>query len=492
MASLFSVKPFAFLKTALALSLLVLSPLGCGESTPGDGSGGALPTGGTGTESGGAPASGGMPGAGGTPTASGGEPGSGGLSSGGSAAGGAGLGGAPAAGGQAPGDGGSASGGEGTGGSPAEPEWLPIWATTMQSLETNKADHVPPTLPNNTLRQFVWPTVSGGKVRLRLSNVKGQTPVDIQKVHIARAKNQTDPQANVGQIDASTSTALTFNGAPNVTIPAGMAVFSDGVDFTLEELKLTAITIQFGANIPANITNHPGSRLTSYFASGDAVAQEAFNGAQTRDRWYFIDALEVMAPADAVAIAVLGDSITDGYGVLNKFARWTDVFSAQLKKDAALASKRSVLNFGMGANMLASDSEFQDAGVKRFERDVLSRSKIKYLIVLEGVNDIEGGAQAQTLTSAYQDIITRATAQGIKVFVSPLTPMNAANAVRTQVNEWIRASEAYSEGVDFDLAIRDPGNPNNMQAPYKNDNLHPSEAGYKAMGESVAVTLFHD
>lgn len=489
MASLLFVKPFAFLKTAIALSVLALSPIGCSESTPGGGAGGALATGGAGIESGGAPASGGAFGTGGQPT-SGGAPGSGGGPTGGGSTGGAAAGGAASGGGQ--GDGGTASGGDGAGGTPASLEWLPTWATTMQSLETNKPDHVPPALPNNTLRQFVWPTVSGGKVRLQLSNEKGETPVDIQKVHIARAKNQTDPQANTGQVDPGTSTPLTFNGAPNVTIPAGMSVFSDGVDFALEEVKLTAITIQFGASIPANITNHPGSRMTSYFANGDAVATEALNGAQTRDRWYFIDALEVMAPPDASAIAVLGDSITDGYGILNKFARWTDVFTLEIKKDPAIATKRSVLNFGMGANSLTSSSEFQDSGVFRFERDVLSRDKIKYLIVLEGVNDVNGGTQAQTLTSAYQDIITRATAQGIKVFVSPITPMHAANSVRSQVNDWIRASTAYDEGVDFDLAIRDPGNPNNMQAAYKNDDLHPSEAGYKAMGESVDLTLFHD
>lgn len=371
-------------------------------------------------------------------------------------------------------------------------EWLPSWATTIQSLEANKPDHVPPALPNNTVRQFIWPTVSGGKVRIQLSNEKGSGPVDIQKVHIARSKS-SDALTNSGQIDASTDTAFTFGGMANVTIPEGMTVWSDSVDFALEELKFTAISIQLGATVPSNITNHPGSRTTSYFANGDAVAVEALPNPETRDRWYFINALEVMAPSDASAIAVLGDSITDGYGItVNKFVRWTDFLTLAIQEDPAIADTRSVLNFGMGANTIATDSTYQDSGVKRFARDVLTRDKVKYLIVLEGVNDITGSGTAQNVTDAYQDIIEQATAKGIKVFVSPLTPMNAqTNSKRAEVNTWVRASSAYNTGIDLDKAIADPGNPDNTQAAFRNDDLHPSEAGYQAMAQSVELALFH-
>jgi len=427
--------------------------------------------------------------------------GTGGTGSGGSAAGsgggsGVGSGGAAAAGGNSGvgggGDGSSGGGDNASGGASGEMEWLPSWATTIQSLEANKADHVPPTLPNNTVRQFIWPTVSGGQVRIQLSNEKGTTPVDIQKVHIARSKS-SDSLTNNGQIDTSTDTALTFGGVANVTIPAGMTVWSDGVDFALEELKFTAVTIQFGASVPSNVTNHPGSRTTSYFTSGDAVAAESLSSPETRDRWYFINALEVMAPSEASAIAVLGDSITDGYGItVNKFVRWTDFLTLAIQEDPAIADTRSVLNFGMGANTLASSSTYQDSGLIRFGRDVLTRNKVKYLIVLEGVNDITNTGTAQNVTDAYQDIIEQATAKGIKVFVSPLTPMNAeTNSKRAEVNTWVRASSAYNAGVDFDKAIADPSNPDNTQAAFKNDDLHPSEAGYQAIAQSVDLGLFH-
>lgn len=369
---------------------------------------------------------------------------------------------------------------------------MPSWATTIQSLEANKADHVPPTLPGNTAREFIFPTLAGAQVRIQLSNEKGAQALDIQKVHIAKAKTSADAGNSMGQIDTATDVEFTFNGMPNVSIPAGMTVWSDGVDFPVEAAKLTAISIQFGQSIPTNITNHPGSRTTTYFGSGDMVSSEALSGGETRDRWYFIDAIEVMAPPDAAAIACLGDSITDGYGILNKFARWTDALATAIQADPQIATKRSVLNFGMGANNLTKDDTYQDSGVNRFARDVLKRDKIKYLILLEGVNDITGGVTAQTITAAYADIVAQARAKGITVWVSPLTPMNAQNnAQRDTINQTVRASDYYDAGIDFDMVIRDSGNPTNTQAAFKNDDLHPSEAGYKAIGESIDLSLFY-
>jgi lysophospholipase L1-like esterase len=430
------------------------------------------------------PGSGGSPAVGGSP-ATGGQSANGGTETGGTGTGGAG--GTPAVGGS----GGTSTGGDASGGGPAGMEWLPSWATTMQLTEPDN-NPPPPGLANNTLRQFLWPTVSGSQIRVQLSNERGDVPVDIARVHIAKAKTGSNPNDSQGQIDATTDAAFTFGGEPSVTIPVGATVWSDPLDFALEDITLTAISMHFGATVPEDVTGHPGARTLSYVASGDAVAEEALSNAATKERWYFINAIEVMAPADAFAIALLGDSITDGYGTLNDFSRWTDFLTLALKEDPALASKRSVLNFGMGGNCLTSSSQYQDSGLDRFARDVLGRDKIRWLVVLEGVNDITSGVQAGTITGAYQSIIDAGEAAGIEVFVSPLTPMNAQNSpVRGTMNDWIRASQNYDAGIDFDLAIRDPGSPTNMLAPFKNDDLHPSILGYQAMGESIDLTLFY-
>ena len=389
-----------------------------------------------------------------------------------------------------PGGAGSTGSGGAGGGETAGMEWLPSWATTIQSTETA---NLPPALPNNTLRQFVWPTVSGEQIRIQLSNERGGGPVDIQKVHIARALTETDPGNSAGQIDTASEAAFTFGGAANVTIPVGETVWSDPLAFPLQEIQLTSITMQLGNAVPAAITGHPGARTTSYIASGDAVSQQGLAGAQTRDRWYFIDAIEVMAPADAYAIAVLGDSITDGYGVLNRFARWTDFLTLDLQNDPLLADSRSVLNFGMGANNLTVSGAFQESGLVRFERDVLKRDKIKWLFVMEGTNDIiYSNVQAQPIIDAYSQIIQRAHEKGILVYASPITPTTQGNAsIRNQVNDWIRTSGQFDKVVDFEAVIGDPNNANMIALMFNNDQLHPNDAGYKAMADAVPLPLFY-
>lgn len=378
-----------------------------------------------------------------------------------------------------------------TGGEPIAREWLPSWATTIQSTEPR---NLPPPLNNNTLRQFVWPTVSGQEIRIQLSNEKGATPVDIQKVHIARALTTDDPGNSGGQIDTTTDTAFTFSGAENVTIPAGETVWSDPLEFDLQEIQLTAVTMQLGEGVPPEITGHPGARTTSYIAQGDAVSAEGLEGAETRDRWYFINAIEIMAPADAYAIAVLGDSITDGFGVLNQFGRWPDFLTLAIQEDPMIADNRSVLNFGMGANNLTVTDDYQDAGVVRFRRDVLPRDKVKWLIVLEGVNDIVfSNVQAPAIIEAYQQIIDEAHADGILVYGSPITPTNQGDPdIRAEVNEWIRTSGAFDAVIDLAEAIGDPNDPNAMLPMYSNnDGLHPNVAGYEAMGNAVDLSLFY-
>jgi lysophospholipase L1-like esterase len=462
------------------LALAALLSLACSDSEPTDPGAGSGPVG---SARAGAPATGGVPGSGGAAGNS-----SGGTSAGGTDPGAAGL----AAGIDRPGQIGAASAGAGSGGSGATGalEWLPSWATTIQSTETA---NLPPPLANNTLRQFVWPTVSGQEIRIQLSNEKGSTPVDIQKVHIARARTEADPGNSAGQIDTATDLAFTFNGLPNVTIPAGQTVWSDALAFSLQEIALTAVSMQFGAGVPPEITGHPGARTTSYVANGDAVAQEGLAGAQTRDRWYFINAIEVMAPSNAFAIAVLGDSITDGFGVLNQFARWTDFLTLAIQNDPQVADTRSVLNFGMGANNLTVSGAFQDAGVVRFGRDVLPRDKIKWLIVLEGINDIVfSNVQAQPIIDAYSQIITAAHAEGILVYGATITPTNQGDAtIRGQVNEWIRTSGQFDQVIDFATVIGDPNDPNGILPMFNNDGLHPNTAGYAAMGNAVPLSLFY-
>lgn len=473
----------------IVIAALFVSCGDSADSTVADsGADGDLSTGGTAT---GGSAVGGTSagGAGSGGTATGGMSSTGGVES---------SGGTPPTGGAGPETGGVPS----AGGQIAQTEWLPSWATSIQVTEEGNLPGAPPAgggcdqtcksyFSGNTVRQFVWPTVSGEEIRIRLSNEKGSVPVEIQKVHVAIAKTAGDPANSNGQIDVATDVALTFNGAASVTIPAGETAWSDAADFHLEKIRLTAITMQLGAQIPDEITGHPGARTTTYFSSGDAVSEEGPSTTTTVDRWYFIDDIEVMAPVDSYAIAILGDSITDGYGVINEFGRWPDALTSALASDVTIGNTRSVLNFGMGANALTTGSDYQDAGVDRFTRDVLGRDKIKWLIVFEAVNDINAGVEAQPIISAYEGIIQQAKAKGILVYGATITP-NGQAGVRAQVNDWIRTSGEFDGILDFDAVLRDPNEPNNLAEMYDNDGLHPNLAGYAALGNSVDQTLFYN
>lgn len=392
------------------------------------------------------------------------------------------------------GSGGSETGGQ-AGGGDSDMEWLPSWATTIQRTEDR---NMPPALNDKTLRQFVWPSYSGDEIRIQLSNEKGRSAVEINKVHIAKAQ-----PLGQGSIDASTDAGFTFQGSASVTIPAGETVWSDALSFPLEVAQPTAVSIQFGSSVPSEVTGHPGARTTSYIANGDAVSQANISG-ETRDRWYFINAIEVMAPADAFAIAALGDSITDGYGVINQFARWPDFLTLAIQEDAELAGKVSVLNFGMGANSLLTPNSdgcngdvCMDAGVDRVDRDILTRPKVKWVIVLIGVNDIIYGSPTKDqIIGGYREIVQKAHSADIVVYGSPVTPFcgNAPskNSTREAVNQEVLAGGVFDGIIDFSTVLADPGSSSCLAiaSQYDNDGLHPNTAGYEAMGRSVDLSLF--
>jgi lysophospholipase L1-like esterase len=229
------------------------------------------------------------------------------------------------------------------------------------------------------------------------------------------------------------------------------------------------------------------------------------------EHWYQISAIDVLAGKGAAAVVVLGDSITDGHGATtNGNDRWTDVLAARLQ-----ASRKTriigVSNQGIGGNHLLSDGLGPNA-LARFDRDVLAQAGVRWLMVFEGVNDLGGLARTaevpesehqecvRRVVAAYQQIIARAHAHGIRVIGATITPYVGSDyyhpgplseADRRAVNQWIRGAGHFDAVVDFDAVARDPRQPERLLPAYDcGDHLHPSPAGYKAMGESVPLSLF--
>ena len=377
----------------------------------------------------------------------------------------------------------------------AKKSWVGTWGTARQLVEPNNMPPAPG-LTNNTLRQVVCVSIGGKKLRLKFSNEFSKSPVTMKVVQIAVSKGGS-------AIDEATTTALKFNGKSEVTMEPGGEIFSDPISFNLEPRMEVAITIAFGETSPT-VTGHPGSRTTSYLLTGDQTGPNTdYTNAVKTDHWYVIDGMEVEASQSA-AIAVLGDSITDGRGSgTNKQDRWPDILEMALLKNHD-TKQIGVLNMGIGGNCVLRGGLGPTAN-RRFEHDVLKQNGVRWLLIMEGVNDIGGTRDstaamnvAQGLIAAFDKMITDAHAQGIKVYGVTITPIKKSfyyttyhEKARDMVNTWIRTSGHYDAVIDFDKAIRNPDDVLSiLPTAQSGDYLHPNELGYQMMGNSVDLSLF--
>jgi lysophospholipase L1-like esterase len=386
----------------------------------------------------------------------------------------------------------------------AEGSWVGSWAASQQIPEPQNA-LASEDLRDATLRQIVHLSVGGPVLRVHLSNAFGTAPLHFASVHIARPVS-----AGAAKIDPASDKALSFSGSSDVIVPAGAEFISDPIDYPVAAGSNLAVTLHLDAP-PAQETGHPGSRATSYLVHGDQVSAADLPDAKKVDHWYQLAGVDVIAPSNAMAIVVLGDSITDGHGATtNGNDRWTDVLAQRLQSSPATRSL-SVLNQGIGGNHLLTDGLGPNA-LARFDRDVLAQTGVRYLIVLEAVNDLGGltrngevsaaehGALVRRIEEAYQQIVLRAHAHGIKVIGATILPYTGSDyyhpgpsseADRQAVNQWIRTPGHFDEIVDFDKVARDPAHPDRLLPAYDSgDHLHPSPAGYSAMGAAVPLSLF--
>jgi lysophospholipase L1-like esterase len=369
--------------------------------------------------------------------------------------------------------------------------WVGTWGTSPQLTEPRNLPPAPG-LASNTLRQIVQVSIGGEKLRVRFSNDFGTNPVTMTSVHLALS-------AGGSAIETSSDQALTFQGKPAVMIPARESILSDAFDFHLAPLSKLAVTISFG-DISSAVTGHPGSRSTSYLQSGDTVTAADLPGAATTQHWYILNGIDVRVKHPKGAIVTLGDSITDGRGSgTDKNDRWPDDLMRRLQADSKTADI-AVLNEGIGGNCVLHGG-LGPTAMSRFDRDVLSQADARWLIILEGVNDIGGSRDvsvATNLITTYENFIERAHAHHLRVYGATILPFGksfydspAHETARETVNDWIRTSGKFDAVIDFDAVMRDPQNPSQLQSVADSgDHLHPNETGYKMMADAIDLKLF--
>lgn len=376
----------------------------------------------------------------------------------------------------------------------AQNVWKGTWATAVEY--TGKGDMPKESLSNRSCRQVVHVSFGGNEMRLKLSNEFSKEPVGIKSVYIA----DTDASAN-WEIKAKTVKYLKFNGKKNVNIAPGKAIYSDDLKFTLKAGQRLTITIDYGEQTPKHATSHRGSRTTSYIVNSSVRTakpmDKSFVEGEKVDHWYNLSAIDVKTDVKTPVVAVLGNSITDGRGsTTNMQNRWTDFLS-----DALNAEKPyGVLNLGIGGNCVV-EGGLSEPAMKRFDRDILGQTGVDKLVIFEGTNDIGccGGNYehvADTLMACYKVLIAKAKAKGIKVYGATITPTKGNGwysywheAMRQQVNEWIRKGGFFDEIIDFDELVRDPQDPQRLKEEYSDDWLHLNPKGYEAMGKFAAEKL---
>lgn len=349
-----------------------------------------------------------------------------------------------------------------------------------------------PGLSGNTLRQIVRVTIGGKRLRVHFSNLFGDAPLTMKSARL-------DAAGGDGHVPAGNGAALTFRGAASVIIPAGEAMVSDPFDYEVAPAARLAIAIHFGS-VPAKLTGHPGSRSTSYLGAGDAAGEPEPTPAAKTAHWYVLTGIDTLATGPSAEVVVLGDSITDGRGsTTDGDDRWTDDLARRLQANAGMPPV-SVLNEGLGGNAVLAGGLGPPATM-RFDRDVLGQNAARWLIVLEGVNDIglsRSPGVAADLISAYGQFIEKAHSRGIRVYGVPILPFGGSmyaspehEAARRSVNEWIRTSGKFDAVIDMDRAVRDPADPSKLLAGYDSgDHLHPNAAGYQKMADAVDLSLF--
>jgi lysophospholipase L1-like esterase len=388
--------------------------------------------------------------------------------------------------------------------------WIGTWGAAPEPPRA-AAGRFPatPSYDNQTIREVVRIAAGGSRFRVRFTNEYGTKPLVIGAATLALADSQ-------GVIEAHSIRPLTFSGKRSVTVPPGSPYLSDPVRLDAQSLARLSISLYLPDDTGPCTCHGVGMQTAEVSGAGD-FTDEPFTPTTTMQARAFVSGVEVETSEPAKAIVALGDSITDGVGsTVNANRRWPDLLAERLTARKGRVHW-GVVNMGISGNRVLNDGAGQSA-LARFDRDVLSVPGAAYVIVFEGVNDLGisyghftgplaaafkslstgGHVTAEAMIAGYRQIIDRAHERGLKVIGATIAPYEGASyysaegeAVREQINRWIRTGGAFDGVLDFDAALRDPADPKRIATPLQaGDHLHGSDAGYEAIARSIDLALF--
>jgi len=381
----------------------------------------------------------------------------------------------------------------------ATEKWVGAWATGLVTVDKSA-------FKNQTLRLIVRSTLGGKRLRVRLSNLYGNKKLTIGAAHVALRDGASE------RIVGGSDRKLTFGGETAAVIGPGALIVSDPVDLDVKALSDLAVSLYIPGEVQEAfpITGHGNCHQTNYLSvEGDHTAAVSLPVKEKTENWYFLSAVEMVAPANTGGIVCFGDSLTEGnLSSLDSNSRWPD----QLARRLSARSGRlfGVMNQGIGGNRILHDLR-GDSALRRFDRDVLAQPGATHAIVYIGTNDLRNqrGNPAEVVTAeqmiaGLKQLALRAKAGGLIVYSATMIPYEnetyhpgawtpQGEAKRQAINEWIRAhgGEHFDALIDFDKAVLDPSHPASMRAEYDcGDHLHPGDNGYRHMGDAIDLNLF--
>ena len=396
--------------------------------------------------------------------------------------------------------------------------WVVTWATAedmattvperpvlppnvkMPDFQGSRGPRTPRPLPavsdNQTVRMIVHTSIGGKKVRIELQNAFDKQTVSVGSAHVAI-------HTTASSIDPQSDRQLTFSGSKSIDLQPGMIVLSDPVNLDLKPMSDVAVSLYIVKN-QGTPTNHMPGLHTTYVSNGDRAAAASMPDSVTNTAYVWLKSVDVDAPAGSFAIACLGDSITDGFRTtVDANQAWPTLLAKRFseKQGAPIA----VINEGISGNQVLRDGAGVSA-LARFDRDVLTEPGVQWMVLLEGINDINihgqitgsGALTADDLIQGYKQIIARAHMHHLKIVGATLTPDGglwlagpAGEATRQKVNDWIRTSGAFDAVVDFDAAIRDKTDSLRIRTEFDSgDHIHPNDPGNSAMANAFDLSVF--
>jgi lysophospholipase L1-like esterase len=380
---------------------------------------------------------------------------------------------------------------------PASTHWVGAWTNGLVTVDKSAFN-------NQTLRLIARTTLGGKSLRLRLSNIFGNQKLTIGAVHVGLRDGASE------RIMSGSDRTVTFGGEGGATIAVGALIVSDPVDLDVAALADLAVSIYLPGDIAESfpITGHGNCHQTNYISPpGDFTAAAAMPVKEQTENWYFLSAIEILVPAETGGIVCFGDSLTEGnLSNLDCNSRWPDQLARRLVARRGRAF--GVMNQGIGGNRILHDMR-GDSGLRRFDRDVLVQPGATHAIVYIGTNDLRNqrGNPAEIVTAeqmiaGLKQFALRARARGLIIYGATMLPYEnetyhpgawtpAGEQKRQAINEWIRSGGAFDAVIDFDAALRDPAHPTSMLPAYDcGDHLHPSDNGYRQMGDAIDLKFF--